>query len=86
MNLLWRKDVRHGGAHMVQVENTYVPHERVPKFLEGEHGHGELVVEWNIYKHVPPQKRCQDTKDPKPSWPYMVFFFHFHLLPLLFNS
>ncbi len=66
-----QKDVRHGGAYMVEVESTYIPHERIPlEFFEGEFGHGELDVEWNIYKHVPPQ----DAKDPKPSWPYIVFF------------
>jgi len=48
MKLVWRKYVRHGGAHMVEV-----PHEQIPKFLEGECGHGELVMDWNMYKWVP---------------------------------
>jgi hypothetical protein len=30
-----KKDVRHGGADMVEVENTYIPHERIPlEFLK----------------------------------------------------
>jgi len=77
-----QKDVRHGGANMVELESTYIPHERIPlEFFEGEPNHGELDVEWNIYKRVPPQ----EAKDPKPSWPYVVFVFSFIFMPLLFH-
>ncbi len=62
---------------MVEVESTYIPHEQISlKFFEGEPGHGKLNMEWKICKQVPPQ----DAKDPKPSWPYIVFFFFFSFL------
>jgi hypothetical protein len=41
---------------MVEVESTYIPHERIPlKFFEGEPGHEKLDMEWNICKQVPPK-------------------------------
>jgi hypothetical protein len=32
-----------------------------------------------------PTSKCQDAKDPKPFWPYVVFFFAFAFVPLLFH-
>jgi len=26
MDLVWKKDVRHGGAHLIEVQCAYVPH------------------------------------------------------------
>ncbi len=26
MDLAWKKDVRHGGAHIIEVECAYIPH------------------------------------------------------------
>jgi len=26
MDLVWKKDVRHGGAHIIEVECAYIPH------------------------------------------------------------
>jgi hypothetical protein len=26
MDLVWKKDVRHGGAHVIKVECAYIPH------------------------------------------------------------
>jgi hypothetical protein len=40
-----------------------------------------LDVEWNIYKRVPPK----EAKDPKQSWPYIIFVFSFTFMPLLFH-
>jgi hypothetical protein len=67
---------------MVEVESTYIPHEWIPlEFFEGEPSHGELDVESNIDKWVPPQ----NAKDLKPSWPYKVLFFVITFMPLLFH-
>jgi hypothetical protein len=54
MDLVWRKDVRHGRAHIIKVEYAYIPHSRVLKFLNGEQSHEDSLMEWNIYKQVPP--------------------------------
>jgi hypothetical protein len=32
-----------------------------------------------------PTSKCQDAKDPKSFWPFVVFFFAFTLVPLLFH-
>jgi hypothetical protein len=32
-----------------------------------------------------PINKCQDDKDPKPSWPFWYFLFAFTLMPLLFH-
>jgi hypothetical protein len=85
MKLAWRKYVRHGGAHMVQVEKTYILHEWILEFLKGEHRHRELVVEWNIYKWMPHKQmlRCQGSKTILAI--FGIFKFAFTLMPLLFH-
>jgi hypothetical protein len=34
--LLWKKDVQHGRAHIIEVECAYIPHARVSELLNGE--------------------------------------------------
>jgi len=82
MKLVWRKYVWHGGAHMVEVEKIYIPHEWILEFLEGEHGHRELVVEWNIYKWMPHKQmsRCQGSKIILAIFGIFLFTFIFMLL------
>jgi hypothetical protein len=36
MNLVWKKDVQHGGPHMIKVKCAYIPHAQVSEFLNGE--------------------------------------------------
>jgi hypothetical protein len=33
IDLVWKKDVRHGGAHIIEVECAYIPHARISEFL-----------------------------------------------------
>jgi hypothetical protein len=54
MDLVCRKDVRHGGAHITKVECAYISHVWVSKILNGEQKHKDSPMEWNICKHVPP--------------------------------
>jgi len=36
MDLVWTKDIQHGGAHIIEVECTYMPHAQVFNFLNNE--------------------------------------------------
>jgi hypothetical protein len=36
MDLVWKKDVQHGGAHIIKVECAYIPHAQISKKLNGE--------------------------------------------------
>jgi hypothetical protein len=36
MDLVWKKDVRHGGAHIIKVECASIPHARILEFLNNE--------------------------------------------------
>jgi hypothetical protein len=36
MDLVWKKNVRHGGTHIIKVECVYIPHARISEFLNGE--------------------------------------------------
>jgi hypothetical protein len=53
MDLMWKKDVRHGRAHIIEVECAYIPRARISKFLYSEQNHEDSPMEWNIYKWVP---------------------------------
>jgi hypothetical protein len=87
MDLLWRKDVRHGGAHIIEVECAYIPHAQVLEFLNGEQSHEDSLMEWKIYKHVPPH---ENIKMPRIQnhfghiW-YDVLLFSFVIWNLFFN-
>ncbi len=59
MDLVWRKDVRHGGAHFIEVECAYNPHAQILEFLNGERSHEDSPMEWNIYKWIPPQENVK---------------------------
>jgi hypothetical protein len=59
MDLVWKKDVWHGGAHIIEVECAYIPHARIPEFLNGERSHEDSLMEWNIYKRVPSQENVK---------------------------
>jgi len=65
MDLVWKKDVRHGKAHKIKVECVYIPHAQVLKFLNGEQNHEDSPshedspMEWNIYKQIPSQENVK---------------------------
>jgi hypothetical protein len=50
MDLVWKKDVRHGGAHIIEVECACITHARISELLNGERSHEDSPMEWNIYK------------------------------------
>jgi hypothetical protein len=56
MDLVWKKDVRYGGAYIIEVECVYIPHAWVSEFLNGERNHEDSPMEWKIYKWVPHKK------------------------------
>jgi len=62
MDLVWKKDVRHGGAHIIEVECAYIPHAWVSEFINGEWSHENSSMEWNIYKWVPSQENVKMLK------------------------
>ncbi len=53
MDLVWKKDVRHAWAHIIEVECAYIPHARISEFLNSEESHEDSLMVWNIYKRVP---------------------------------
>jgi hypothetical protein len=53
MDFVWKKDVWHGGAHIIEVECAYIPHAQISKFINDEQSHENSPMEWNIYKQVP---------------------------------
>jgi hypothetical protein len=59
MDLVWKKNVRHGRAHIIELECAYIPHARISKFLNGERSHENSPMEWNIYKRVPSQENVE---------------------------
>ncbi len=59
MDLVWRKEVRHGKARIIKVECVYIPHAWVLKILNGEWNHEDSLMEWNIYKWVHPQENVK---------------------------
>ncbi len=56
MDLVCKKNVRHGAAHIIEVECAYIPHAQISEFLNGERNHEDFPMEWNIHKHVPSQE------------------------------
>jgi hypothetical protein len=87
MDLVWKKDVQHGGAHIIEVECAYIPHAQISEFLNGERSHEDSSMEWNIYKQVPSQ---ENVKMPRIRnhlghiW-YDVLLFIFVIWILFFN-
>jgi hypothetical protein len=53
VDLVWKKDVRHGGASIIKFECAYIPHAQISKFLNIEQSHEDSQMEWNIYKRIP---------------------------------
>jgi len=45
MDLVWTKDIQHRGAHIIEVESTYMPHARVVNFLNDERNHEDSPME-----------------------------------------
>jgi hypothetical protein len=80
MDLVWKKDVWHGGAHISKVECAL-------EFLNDEQSHEDSPMEWNIYKRVPSQ---ENVKMPRIQnhlghiW-YDVLLFTFVVWNLFFN-
>jgi hypothetical protein len=64
MDLVWKKDVQHGGTHIIKVECAYITHAQILEFLNGERSHEDSPMEWNIYKWVPSQEnvKMQESK------------------------
>jgi hypothetical protein len=62
MDLVWKKDVRYGGAHIIKVECVYISQASVSEVLNSEQSHEDSPMEWKIYKRVPPQ---ENVKMPK---------------------
>jgi hypothetical protein len=87
VDLVWKKNVQHGGAHIIKVECAYIPHARILKFLNGEWNHEDSLMEWNIYKWVPSQ---ENVKMPRIQnhlghiW-YDVLLFTFVIWNLFYN-
>jgi hypothetical protein len=87
MDLVWKKDVRHGGAYIIEVECAYIPHARVSKNLNGEQSHEDSSMEWNIYKRVPSQENVKMLRIQNHLghiW-YDVLLFTFAIWNLFFN-
>jgi hypothetical protein len=59
MDLVWKKDVWHGGAHIIEVERAYIPHAQVSEFLNSEQSHEDSPMEWKIHKWVPSQENVK---------------------------
>ncbi len=59
MDLMWKKKVQHGRAHIIEVECAYIPHAQISEFLNGEWSHEDSLMEWNIYKRVPSQENVK---------------------------
>ncbi len=87
MNLVWKKNVWHGGGHIIEVEYAYIPHVEILEFLNSERSHENSPMEWNIYKQIPSQ---ENVKMPRiqnnlgHTW-YDVLLFTFVLWNLFFN-
>jgi hypothetical protein len=85
MDLVWKKDVQHGGAYIIEVE--YISHAQVSEFSSDERNHEDSPIEWNIYKRVPSQ---ENVKMPRIQnhlghiW-YDVLLFIFVIWNLFFN-
>jgi hypothetical protein len=56
MDLVWKKDVWYGKAHIIKVECAYIPHAQISKFLNGEQSHEDSTMEWNISNRYPYKK------------------------------
>jgi len=87
MDLVWKKNVWHGGAHIIEIESAYIPHAWVLEFLNNEQNHEDSWMEWNIYKHVSPQENVKMQKIPKPLQPYLVWccIVHFCYIDFFLN-
>jgi hypothetical protein len=87
MDSVWKKDVRHGGAHIVAVKCAYIPHARISKILNDERSQEDFSMEWNNYKQIPSQ---ENIKMPRIQnhlghiW-YDVLLFTFVIWNLFFN-
>ncbi len=86
MDLVWRKDVQHGRARIIEVECAYIPHAWVLEFLNGEQSHEDSLMEWNICKWVPPQKNVKKPKAKTTSLVFGMMFYCSFLLYYCFNN
>jgi hypothetical protein len=87
MDLMWRKDVWHGKAHVIEVKCAYIPHAWILEFSNGERSNEDSPMKWNIYKRIPPQ---ENVKMPRIQnrlghiW-YDVLLFTLTIWNLFFN-
>jgi hypothetical protein len=87
MDLVWKKDVWHGGAHIIEVECAYIPHAQILEFLNGERSHEDSPMEWNIYKRISSQENVKMSRIQNHLnhiW-YDVLLFTFVIWNLVFN-
>ncbi len=72
MDLVWRKNVWHGEAHIIKVECAYISHAWVPKNLMMN----ESMKIPNGMEYLwmgTPIRKCKNAKNTKPLWPYLVW-------------
>jgi hypothetical protein len=87
MDLVWKKNVRRGGAHIIKVECAYIPRARISEFLNNERSHENSPMKWNIYKRVPSKenvKMLRIQNHLSHIW-YDVLLFIFVIWNLFFN-
>jgi hypothetical protein len=60
-DLVWTFGICHGRQNKVTIQFAYVPYVHIVKFLEGEGGDMNTLVDWNVYKNFPSQ---MDLKQP----------------------
>ncbi len=73
-----KKNVQHGGAHIIKVQCAYIPHAQISEFLNDEQSHENSLMEWNIYKWVLSQ---ENVKMPRIQ-NHLGFMARHHLLHL----
>jgi Fe2+ transport system protein B len=87
MDLVWKKDVQHGRAHIIKVECAYIPHAQISEFLNSERNHEDSLMERNIYKQVSSQENVKMSRIQNHlghTW-YDVLLFIFVIWNLFFN-
>jgi hypothetical protein len=79
MDLVWKKNVQHGGTHIIKVECAYITHAQILEFLNGERSHEDSPMEWNIYKWVPSQENVK-MQESKTTLAIFGMMFYYSLL------
>jgi hypothetical protein len=56
MDLMWKKDVQHGRAHIIKVECAYIPHSQISEFLNNEQSHEDSLMNGIFISEYPHKK------------------------------